>query len=484
MPYFLSPIGNDQQVDTNGNPLSGGKINTYLAGTSTPATTYTTNLGTVAQANPIVLNSLGRPASPIWMEGDIALKFVITNSADVVQFTVDNVVGLNDPQEAFTEWVASGLTPTYISATSFSVVGNQTAVLQANRRIEYVLNSGTYYGYIFSASFGSGITTVVIVPDATNLDATLSSFKYGFISASNTSIPQQFVLAAADKVPSRSSNTQGAYLTNNGTDSTWSPPGFSARSSNTILARADQNKKIRFTAAFTQTFTAVATLGEGTTFSLHNASTGVMTLQANGAETFFTAAGALNSIYMYPGEGFEVISDGSAGFYIRGRSSDVTVETRSVSSGATADFENGFLDPELLELSIAYQGVTVGAAVFLLGRIKKSGAYQSGATYEWGYNYITTGVTAQIGASGDTSWDLTAQRAYTNGATGVITFSKPTLSSAYHRILHSGGAPGAGLALRWDGGLSQSTAAAIQGFRFLPASNAFTAGNFVVRGKR
>lgn len=221
MPYFLSPIGNDQQVDTNGNPLSGGKINTYLAGTSTPATTYTSNLGTVAQANPIVLNALGRPSSPIWMEGDIALKFVITNSADTVQFTVDNVVGLNDPQEAFTEWVANGLTPTYISATSFSVAGNQTAELQANRRIQYVLNSGTYYGFIYSASFGAGITTVVIDPDVTNLDATLSSFKYGFISATNTSIPQQFVIDAADKVPARSAPTSGAVLTNNGTASNW-----------------------------------------------------------------------------------------------------------------------------------------------------------------------------------------------------------------------------------------------------------------------
>lgn len=222
MPYFLSPIGNDQQVDTNGNPLSGGKIYTYLAGTSTPATTYTSNLGTVAQANPVVLNSLGRPASPIWMEGDIALKFVITNSADVVQATFDNIVGLNDPQEAFTEWVASGLTPTYISATSFSVVGNQTADLQANRRIQYVLNSGTYYGYIFSASFGSGVTTVVVAPDSTNLDATLSSFKYGFVSATNTSIPQQFVLAAADKVPARANPaTIRKLLSNNGTDSGW-----------------------------------------------------------------------------------------------------------------------------------------------------------------------------------------------------------------------------------------------------------------------
>ena len=66
MAYFLSPIGNEPQVDANGNPVSGGKILTYLAGTTTAAATYTSITGATPQANPIILNSLGLPASPIW----------------------------------------------------------------------------------------------------------------------------------------------------------------------------------------------------------------------------------------------------------------------------------------------------------------------------------------------------------------------------------------------------------------------------------
>lgn len=224
MPYFLSPVGNDQQIDANGNPLVGGKWYTYLAGTSTPATTYTSNLGTTAQANPVVLNSLGRPASPIWMEGDIPLKFVLKTSADVTLTTIDNVVGLNDPQESFTEWVVSGLTPTYVSTTSFTVPGNLTTTFQVNRRLKYTLNGGVYYGYITASSYSGGtlLTTITIAPDSTNLDATLSAISYGFVSADPTSIPQQFILAAEDKVPARANPaTNLKLLSNDGADPDW-----------------------------------------------------------------------------------------------------------------------------------------------------------------------------------------------------------------------------------------------------------------------
>lgn len=217
MPFFLSPFGNSQFVDTNGRPLSGGKVSTYLAGTTTPATTYTSNLGTVAQANPVVLNARGAPASPIWLANDVSYKFVLTDSNDVVQATVDNIVGINDTAESFTEWVASGLVPTYLTSTTFSVPGDHTDVLQVNRRIEYTLNAGVYYGYIFASAFATGVTTVTVAPDATNLDATLSSFRYGFISAEDTSIPQQYTIAPADKVPARSAPTANTVLSNAGT---------------------------------------------------------------------------------------------------------------------------------------------------------------------------------------------------------------------------------------------------------------------------
>ena len=58
----LSPIGGaaNQFFNNNGIPLAGGFIYTYLAGTSTPQPTYTTNAGNIAHTNPIVLDSAGR----------------------------------------------------------------------------------------------------------------------------------------------------------------------------------------------------------------------------------------------------------------------------------------------------------------------------------------------------------------------------------------------------------------------------------------
>lgn len=193
--YYLSPIGNDQQVSSAGAPLSGGKIFTYLAGTSTASATFTDNTGATPQANPIILNSLGLPTSPIWLLGGFPLKFIIKDSADVTIRTVDNISGVNDTSSTASEWTSSGLTPTYISATQFSVVGDQTAIFQVNRRVRTTNTGGLIYGRITVTSFGAGITTVTVVNDTGSMDAGLSAVAYGFLSFSPSSVP--FALYAA-----------------------------------------------------------------------------------------------------------------------------------------------------------------------------------------------------------------------------------------------------------------------------------------------
>jgi hypothetical protein len=89
---LLSPYGNGQQFfDDNGVPLAGGFIYTYQAGSSTPLVTYTDNGGTIANANPIVLDASGRTPQQIWLLTGYSYKFVLQNSSAVLIQTLDNI---------------------------------------------------------------------------------------------------------------------------------------------------------------------------------------------------------------------------------------------------------------------------------------------------------------------------------------------------------------------------------------------------------
>lgn len=100
MPFILSPLGGAgaQFLNNNGEPLSGGLIYTYAAGTVNPQPTYTTNAGNVAHPNPIVLDSSGRvPGGQVWTTYGTGYKFVLNTSAGVTLVTWDNVYDALSP---------------------------------------------------------------------------------------------------------------------------------------------------------------------------------------------------------------------------------------------------------------------------------------------------------------------------------------------------------------------------------------------------
>lgn len=104
MAVNLSPIwgAGAQLLDNSGNVLTGGKIYTYLAGTTTPAVTYTSSNGNTANSNPIILNSAGRVPYEIWLTDSIEYKFVLKDSNDVLIGTWDNLIGINSNFVAYT----------------------------------------------------------------------------------------------------------------------------------------------------------------------------------------------------------------------------------------------------------------------------------------------------------------------------------------------------------------------------------------------
>ena len=111
MAVFLSPVGGAaaQFFNNDGIPLSGGKLYTYTAGTTTPQTAYTSSAGTIAHANPIVLNSSGRVSSgEIWLIAT-PYKFVINDSASALIGTYDNISGIGAASYQVDNFTGTGL---------------------------------------------------------------------------------------------------------------------------------------------------------------------------------------------------------------------------------------------------------------------------------------------------------------------------------------------------------------------------------------
>ena len=89
-----------QFFTNNGDPLSGGLLYTYSAGTTTPVSTYTSQSGVAFNTNPIVLNSAGRTPAEIWLDGGVLYKFVLKTSGFVEIGSYDNIPAVNDPTTA------------------------------------------------------------------------------------------------------------------------------------------------------------------------------------------------------------------------------------------------------------------------------------------------------------------------------------------------------------------------------------------------
>lgn len=82
-------------TDNNGDPLGGGKVFTYAAGTTTPVSLFTNSDKSTSATNPVILDGYGR--AQVWADG--RYKFVVKTSADVTLYTLDNLLyGFDDSQ--------------------------------------------------------------------------------------------------------------------------------------------------------------------------------------------------------------------------------------------------------------------------------------------------------------------------------------------------------------------------------------------------
>lgn len=196
----LSPVFNDQTIDANGDPYVGAQLFTYAAGSSTKQAVYTDAAGTIPHSNPITLDSLGFPEqAAIWIPEGISVKFVLAPPTDTDPptspiKTIDNVQGVNDAGATTSEWQASGVTPTYIGASSFSLVGDQTTAFHKGRRVQFTTSGGTVYGKIINSVFTS-LTTVTMLMDGTSaLDSGLSVVNLSLLRNTPSALPNPIEL--------------------------------------------------------------------------------------------------------------------------------------------------------------------------------------------------------------------------------------------------------------------------------------------------
>jgi hypothetical protein len=153
-----------QFFDNSGVILSGGKLYSYAAGTSTPQATYTSASGVTAHTNPIVLDSAGRVATgEIWLTAGSNYKFALYTSANVLITTWDNITGINgtgiatdSASVSYTPAGTGAVTTTvqaklrqYVSVQDFGAKGDNST--DDTLAIQAALNLGPFHAIYFPA---------------------------------------------------------------------------------------------------------------------------------------------------------------------------------------------------------------------------------------------------------------------------------------------------------------------------------------------
>jgi hypothetical protein len=120
MAVFLSPVGGAaaQFFTNSGVILSGGKLYSYAAGTTTPKATFTSSSGNTNHTNPIILDSAGRvPGGEIWLSAS-PYKFVLNTATDVLIATYDNISGVGATSYQIDNFTGTGSQTVFTLSTA------------------------------------------------------------------------------------------------------------------------------------------------------------------------------------------------------------------------------------------------------------------------------------------------------------------------------------------------------------------------------
>lgn len=242
-------LGVPQFFDANGNPLNAGKLYSYLAGSSTASALYTNRTLTVAYTDPIVLNSAGRPAGPIYVQ-NLAYKFELYTSANVLVWSAD----YQYPASMLAgSWTYNGINNLHPNNTNSDVlIGNLTDALVAADVIGHLNIVGTSMRVLSDATANSNYLNVRATGGAITFE--------GLLNGTATAIPMHWRDGCSSPCMTLDAST-GTDILTVGTSAT---PGklvmSSSGSSSTYDAQGVTSNSVITTSGYFGTATAADTL--------------------------------------------------------------------------------------------------------------------------------------------------------------------------------------------------------------------------------
>lgn len=204
----LTPTPYQTFLDGSGNPLNGGKVQTYLAGTTTPVVTYSDAVMT-PNANPVVLDSAGR--ATIFLTPGVSYKFVVLDSTGATVRTQDNILAVPTASGVVEVLGTAGETITANAAVYLSDgSGGKTVGQWYNADNANAYSSlGPVVGIATVAIASSGTGTIRTMGELTNLSGLTVGADYyiGTAGAITTSMP-----ASNARVIGRAESTTSLFI--------------------------------------------------------------------------------------------------------------------------------------------------------------------------------------------------------------------------------------------------------------------------------
>ena len=194
-------------LDHAGNPLSGGHVHTYTAGTTTNKATYPTDAdaiaGTNALDNPVVLDANGE--ATIYLNG--SYKLLLQDSAGITQWTLDNVRHNIRPSEIDDESVSDAAARYTLDPYPAGVLHKAVSVQEEFWQLRYQLAAilGETYWYI-------------------DPDASIATL-YTFMNTHDVMTTQGDLIVEGAAAPGRVGvGNAGQIIKSNGTTLSWGVP--------------------------------------------------------------------------------------------------------------------------------------------------------------------------------------------------------------------------------------------------------------------